>query len=85
VPKVVLQSLILLGATAMAIAGVWMVACPDAAVRRMPEFGEDSTPTQARWAARLTGAVLLFFAWAGYHLVLVEGLHPPDPGDGVGV
>ena len=84
-PKVVVQALMLLGSTAFAIAGVWMLLFPDAAVRQLEEYGDDSLTNQSRWTARLIGAVLLFFAWAGYHLVLIDGLRPPDPDDGLGV
>jgi hypothetical protein len=81
VPKAVVQALILLGSTALAVVGVWLILSPDAAVRRLPEFSEDSTPDQARRNARVTGAILLFFASVGYHLILVEGLKPVQPGD----
>jgi hypothetical protein len=85
VPKVVVQALMLLGSTAFAGAGVWMMLWPNAAVRRLEGYGDDSMPNQPRWTARLIGAVLLFFAWAGYHLVLIDGLRPADPDDGLGV
>ena len=80
-PKVMLQAMILLVGTALAAAGAWLLALPDAAVRYLPEFSEDNTPTQARRAARITGCIFLFFAWPCFHLVLVQGLLPVKPGD----
>jgi hypothetical protein len=85
VPKVVVQALMLLGSTAFAVVGVCLLLFPDAAVRVLEEHGDDSMANQPRWTARLIGVVLLFFAWAGYHLVLIDGLRPADPDDGLGV
>jgi hypothetical protein len=85
VPKVVVQALMLLGSTAFAAAGVWMLTFPESAVRRLEKYRDDSMSNQSRWTTRFIGAVLLFFAWAGYHLVLIDGLRPPDPDDGLGV
>jgi hypothetical protein len=85
VPKVVVQALMLLGSTAFAVVGVCLLLFPDAVVRRLEDYGDDSMTNQSRLTARLIGAVLLFFAWAGYHLVLIDGLRPPDPDDGLGV
>jgi hypothetical protein len=81
VPKVVLQALFLLVGTALATAGVWLLALPDAAVRHLPEFSEDNTPDQARRAARITGGICLLFAYPCFHLVLVQGFLPVKPGD----
>jgi hypothetical protein len=78
----VTEILIGLGSAAMLVAGIWMIIWPDAAVRLLPEFREDATPSQARWNARFAGAVFVLFGWAGLYLVLVEGLQPFPPGDG---
>ncbi len=84
-PGLVPKILITVFSAVMLVAGLWMVILPEAAVKNLKEFKEDATPEQARRNARVTGVVLLVFAWAGLYLVLVEGLKPFPPGEnGVG-
>lgn len=84
-PKIVMEILITLVSAAMFTAGLWMIIWPNAALKRMKDLSENATPTQAVWNTRLTGVALVFFGWAGLHLVLIQGLKPFPPGEnGVG-
>jgi len=79
-PDILPKILITVVSAVMLVAGLWMLILPDAAAKKLKEISEDATPEQARRNARVTGIVLLVFAWAGL-LVLVQGLKPFPPGE----
>ncbi len=84
-PIAVAEVLIATFSIGLLIASVWMLVYPEAAARYVCEQ-EEVTPSKARTTVRITAIVLLFFAFAGFHLVFVHGVRPFPPGEnGVGI